>query len=90
MSNNTEQVARERLFTKDYIALCLAGFMISFSFFLLVPTLPLYLKSTFNIGQTMIGIVLSCYVVAVLSIRPLAGFAADALPRKRVYITSSS
>lgn len=62
--------------------------MISFSFFLLVPTLPLYLKSTFNIGQTMIGIVLSCYVVAVLSIRPLAGFAADALPRKRVYITS--
>ena len=88
MSNNTEQVARERLFTKDYIALCLAGFMISFSFFLLVPTLPLYLKSTFNIGQTMIGIVLSCYVVAVLSIRPLAGFAADALPRKRVYITS--
>lgn len=88
MSNNTEQVARERLFTKDYIALCLAGFMISFSFFLLVPTLPLYLKSTFNIGQTMIGIVLSCYVVAVLSIRPLAGFAADALPRKWVYITS--
>ncbi|MBQ7855931.1 MAG: MFS transporter [Alistipes sp.] len=80
--------SRDRLFTRDYIAMCLAGFMISFSFFLLVPTLPLYLKSTFDIGQTMVGVVLSCYVVAVLSIRPLAGFVADTLPRKRVYMVA--
>ena len=60
----------------------------SFSFFILVPTLPLYLKDTFHIGQGLVGIVLSCYVVAVLSVRPLAGFMADTFPRKSVYIVA--
>ncbi len=62
--------------------------MMSFSFFILVPTLPLYLKDTFGIGQALVGVVLSCYVVAVLSVRPLAGFVADTLPRKSVYIVA--
>ena len=31
---------------------------------------------------------MSCYVVAVLSVRPMAGFVADTLPRKSVYIAS--
>jgi MFS family permease len=62
--------------------------MMSFSFFILVPTLPIYLKNVFNIGPTMVGVVLSFYVIAVLSVRPLAGFIADALPRKSVYFVS--
>lgn len=83
---NTE--VKDRLFTRDYIFVCIAAFMMSFSFFILVPTLPLYLKDTFGIGQAMVGVVLSCYVVAVLSVRPMAGFVADTLPRKSVYIIS--
>lgn len=79
---------KDRLFTRDYIFVCIAAFMMSFSFFILVPTLPLYLKDTFGIGQAMVGVVLSCYVVAVLSVRPMAGFVADTLPRKSVYIIS--
>lgn len=58
----------------------------SFSFFILVPTLPFYLRDTFSIGQSMVGFVLSCYTIAVLSIRPFSGFLADTFPRKRVYI----
>ena len=80
--------AEERLFTRDYVFVCLAAFLMSFSFFILVPTLPLYLKDTFGIGKALIGVVLSCYVVAVLSVRPLAGFVADTLPRKSVYIVA--
>lgn len=79
---------KDRLFTRDYIFVCIAAFMMSFSFFILVPTLPLYLKDTFGIGQALVGVVLSCYVVAVLSVRPMAGFVADTLPRKSVYIIS--
>ncbi len=81
-------MAKDKLWTRNYVFVCIAGFMMSFSFFLLVPTLPFYLKSVFGIGNTMVGVVLSCYVVAVLSIRPLAGFVADTLPRKRVYIAA--
>ncbi len=79
---------KDRLWTRNYIFVCIAAFMMAFSFFILVPTLPFYLKSVFGIGHTMIGIVLSCYVVAVLSVRPFAGFIADTLPRKKVYITA--
>ena len=31
---------------------------------------------------------LSCYVIAVLSVRPIAGFVADTLPRKSVYVAA--
>lgn len=81
-------IKQDKLFTRDYIFVCIAAFMMSFSFFILVPTLPLYLKDTFAISPTMVGIVLSCYVVAVLSVRPMAGFVADTLPRKSVYIVA--
>lgn len=79
---------KEKLWTSNYIFVCISAFMMSFSFFILVPTLPLYLKDTFGISQALVGVVLSCYVIAVLSVRPLAGFVADTLPRKRVYIVA--
>ena len=85
-----KQMAGDRLFTRDYILVCLSAFMMSFSFFILVPTLPLYLRDTFDIGQGLVGFVLSCYVIAVLSVRPLAGFVADTFPRKLVYVTAYS
>lgn len=79
---------KDRLWTRNYVFVCISAFMMSFSFFILVPTLPLYLKDTFGISQALVGVVLSCYVVAVLSVRPLAGFVADTLPRKSVYIAA--
>lgn len=60
--------------------------MMSFSFFILVPTLPLYLAETFHIGKSLVGVVLSCYVIAVLSVRPITGYVADTFPRKKVYL----
>ena len=70
-----------RLFTRSYIFMCLANFLTAFSFFLLVPTLPFYLVDTFGLEPDIVGLVLSCYVVAVLCIRPFAGFIADMFPR---------
>lgn len=83
-----ENSVKERLFTPSYILMCLANFLTAFSFFLLVPTLPFYLVDNFGIDESMVGLVLSCYVVAVLCIRPFAGFIADMFPRKRVYLIS--
>lgn len=76
----------DRLWTRDYVFVCIAAFMMSFSFFILVPTLPLYLAETFHISKSLVGVVLSCYVIAVLSVRPLTGYVADTFPRKKVYI----
>ena len=86
MTNPGNDTPKDRLWTRNYIFICIASFLMSFSFFILVPTLPFYLRDTFGIGQSMIGFVLSCYTIAVLSIRPFSGFLADTFPRKRVYI----
>ena len=80
--------ADDRLFTRSYIFMCLANFLTAFSFFLLVPTLPFYLVENFGLEPDIVGLVLSCYVVAVLCIRPFAGFVADVFPRKKVYVIS--
>ena len=78
----------DRLWTRSYILLCIATFLMSFSFFLLVPTLPFYLVQKMGVAQELVGPVLSCYVVAVLCVRPFAGFVADMFKRKQVYIIS--
>lgn len=79
---------KDKLWTRSYIFICIAGFLTSFSFFLLVPTLPFYLADEFGVSPAMVGAVLSCYVLAVLCVRPFAGCIADSYPRKRVYIIS--
>lgn len=81
-------VVKEKLFTRSYIFMCFANFLTAFSFFLLVPTLPFYLEQNYGLEPDTVGLVLSCYVIAVLCIRPFAGFVADVFPRKRVYLVS--
>ena len=79
---------KDPLFTPSYMFMCMANFLTAFSFFLLVPTLPFYLADSFGIAPDVVGLVLSCYVIAVLLIRPFAGFIADIFQRKKVYVTS--
>ena len=66
--------------------MCIANFMMCFSFYLLVPTLPFYLIEVFGASKSTVGVILSCYTVAVLMVRPFSGFLADAFSRKPVYI----
>lgn len=84
MSQNND--LKEKLFTRDFLFMCTANFMMSFSFYLLIPTLPFYLLETMHTSKTMVGIVLSSYTLAVLLVRPFSGFIADTFARKPVYL----
>lgn len=81
-----EEAPRERLWTGSYLMICIANFLICFAFYTLVPTLPFYLQEVFGAGRTTIGIILSCYTVAVLCVRPFAGWIADTFARKPLYV----
>ncbi len=76
----------EKLWTRSYVTICIANFLMCFAFYMLVPTLPFYLEEMFGAGRTTIGIILSCYTVAVLCVRPFAGWIADTFQRKTLYI----
>lgn len=78
----------ERLWNANYLKVWVANFMIFFSFMLLTPLLPLYLKDTFDASKDTIGLVLSGYALTALIIRPFSGFFVDSFPRKKVLLIS--
>ncbi|MCO5260560.1 MAG: MFS transporter [Crocinitomicaceae bacterium] len=77
---------QEKLWSRDFIIACLANFFIASSFYLLMPTIPIYLSEQLNVPHSQIGIVLSSYVIALLLIRPFSGYIVDVYPRKLLYL----
>ena len=77
---------KDRLFTKSYVAMLAANFLLFMGFYLLLPILPFYLSESYGIDKALIGSALSCYVVAALCIRPFAGYLLDSFARKPLYL----
>ena len=77
---------KDRLVTRDYCCILLANFLLYFGFFLLMPVLPFYLAEEYGVAKSMIGVILSCYTVAALTVRPFSGYLLDTLPRKPLYL----
>ena len=77
---------KEKLWNRNYIAVCMANFLLFFAFYLLLPMLPLYLRDTFSADRQLIGIILSGYTITALLIRPFGGFIVDSFPRKKVLL----
>ena len=83
---NIDNQPQEKLWNSNYIKVWIANFMIFFSFMLLTPLLPLYLKDTFDANKQTIGLVLSGYTLMALLIRPFSGFFVDSFPRKKTLL----
>ena len=77
---------KDRLVTPGYCFILAANFLLYFGFWLLIPVLPFYLSEIFNSGNSTIGIILSCYTVAALCIRPFSGYFLDSFARKPLYL----
>lgn len=88
MPSTTQGGFVKPLWTRDFISAFVANFLMAFAFYLLMPTLPLYLASVLGLSKTAVGVVMSVYVIAALAMRPLSGFLIDALPRKALYVAS--
>lgn len=77
---------KDRLITPSYCFILAANFLLYFGFWLLIPVLPFYLSEVFNAGNSTIGIILSCYTIAALCIRPFSGYFLDSFARKPLYL----
>ena len=77
---------KDKLVTKNYIEILAANFLLYFGFYLLMPVLPFYLAEVFNSEKGTIGIILSCYTMAALCIRPFSGYLLDTFARKPLYL----
>ncbi|HLP04154.1 MAG TPA: MFS transporter, partial [Paludibacter sp.] len=79
-------IPKDKLWTPSFVSACIGNFLLFFSFYLLVPILPLYLIEVFNSSKLLVGFVLSSYTLAALLIRPFAGFVLDMLYRRPIYL----
>ena len=77
---------KDRLVTPSYCFILAANFLLYFGFWLLIPVLPFSLSEVFSAGNSTIGIILSCYTVAALCIRPFSGYFLDSFARKPLYL----
>ena len=75
-----------KLWTSSFIAACTGNFFLFFAFYLLLPMLPLYLIDVFKTTNSTVGIILSCYTIAALFVRPFSGFILDRFRRKPIYL----
>lgn len=73
------------IFSKDFIFITAINLFVFFSFQMIFPTLPLYVKS---LGGTdaVIGLVAGTFTITSLMTRPFAGLALDKLGRKPVLV----
>lgn len=77
---------KERLWTGSFVAACGANFLMFFTFYMLLPILPMYLIEQFETTKSVSGLILSSYTIMALLFRPFAGFMVDSFPRKPLLI----
>ncbi|MCH5305063.1 MAG: MFS transporter [Rikenella sp.] len=77
---------KERLWSGSFVAACGANFLMFFTFYMLLPILPMYLIEQFETTKSVSGLILSSYTIMALLFRPFAGFMVDSFPRKPLLI----
>ena len=80
----------EKLLNRNYLLLCAANFLFFFSFYLLLPVLPFFIRDNFVANNSVVGAVISCYTLATLFVRPFSGYLMDTFRRKPVYVMALS
>lgn len=78
----------QKLWTRDFIAVCLSNFFIFMTFYILAVTLPLFVKGELHGGDQDVGLVMTILVISAVVFRPIAGKWLDEFNRKKILILS--
>jgi len=76
------------IFKGNFVLVFFASLLMFTAFYIMLPTLPVYLTQVLKIEEGKTGIVLATYTLAALLIRPFTGFMIDRHGRKLFYITA--
>lgn len=77
-------MSSDRLWNAQYLKTLVANFAIFFSFWLILPLLPIYLSEEYLASKDVIGMILSGYTWMAMFSRAVSGWMVDSLPRKLV------
>lgn len=79
-----QKIKKEKIWTRDFVFICMANFLIFLGFQMTLPTISLYVKHLGGSDQ-LIGAVVGIFTFSALLIRPFAGKALETKGRRIVY-----
>jgi predicted MFS family arabinose efflux permease len=79
------QLEKEKIWTKDFVMICLANFFVFLGFQMTLPTIPLFVEYLGGNDQ-LIGMVVGIFTFSALVIRPFAGHSLESKGRGFVYL----
>ena len=74
------------LWNRNFVQCCISYFLMNFDFYMLMPTMPVYLVEELGISTSEVGMVLSSYTIGLLCVRPFSGYLVDCFSRKPLYV----
>lgn len=74
------------IFKGNFVLIFFASLLMFTAFYILLPTLPVFLTRELKIDEGQTGLILAVYTLAALLIRPFTGFMIDRYGRKMFYI----
>jgi MFS family permease len=77
-----------RLWTKDYISVCLTTFFMFLNYYYLLVTIPIYLIQDLQGNAAQAGILVAIFYVAAILIRPIAGKWIETYGIKKIFLIS--
>jgi predicted MFS family arabinose efflux permease len=81
-------MATQKKLTRDFVLCFFAQFAFSSTFFILIPTLPIYLSSL-GAKEAEIGVLIGAFSVSSLVFRPIVGRALLRIPERRFMIAGA-
>jgi len=76
------------IFRGNFVLVFFASLLMFTAFYIMLPTLPVFLTRELKIDEGQTGLILAVYTLAALLIRPFTGFMIDRFGRKIFYMPS--
>ncbi|TMN22108.1 MFS transporter [Lentibacillus cibarius] len=86
---HTQAATQDKIWSRDFVFICLANFFIFLGFQMTLPTLPLFVEELGGSDQ-QIGLIVGIFTFSALLLRPYAGHALESKGRAFVYMTGLS
>ena len=74
--------APARLFSRDFLLLCVSSFLFSLSMFLLFAVLPLFVVQELHGANSQVGLIMGAFAISAVLARPSSGRIVDIWSRK--------
>lgn len=80
------KINQPTVWTRDFLFICLTNFLIFLGYYLLLPTLPIFVKDILHRQESDVGYVIGILALMSVLMRPLAGYLIDRFGRSKILL----